>query len=150
MSKFYELEGNQTRLRLSERKRTRYLYNREMADKVIEVAPVGTRKYVPHEAIMQLVQQIVSEFHPQKVILFGSHAYGKPHTASDVDLLVVMETELTGAQQAVKVLHKIDLKFGVDLIVYTPQRLAQRLEWGDSFLKEIVAKGRVLYESPDA
>lgn len=121
-----------------------------MADHPVNVAPIGVRKRVPMKAIQQVVQQIVQKFHPKKVILFGSHAYGKPHTESDVDLLVIMETDVTGAQQAVQILRSIDLNFGVDLIVYTPQRFAQRLEWGDSFLREIQSRGRVLYESPDA
>ncbi len=114
---------------------------------MIEVAPVGTRKRVPLAAIQQVVQQIVEKFHPWKIILFGSHAYGTPHTESDVDMLVVMDTELTGAQQAVQIMHGISFNFGLDLVVYTPQRLDQRLHWGDSFLQEVVTKGRVMYES---
>ncbi len=114
-----------------------------MASVMVHVAPVGTRKRVPAAAIEQVVEQIVEKFHPQKVILFGSHAYGKPHSESDVDLLVVMETKLTGVQQAVKILRAINLNFGVDLVVYTPQRLYQRLQWGDSFLQEVITKGQV-------
>lgn len=117
---------------------------------MITVAPVGVRKRVPPAAIEQVVRQIVEKFHPQKVILFGSHAYGKPHTESDVDILVVMNTAQTGAQQAVEILTNIEANFGLDLVVYTPQRLEQRLLWGDSFLREVVTKGLVLYESPDA
>ena len=120
-----------------------------MVGKGIDVAPIGTRKRVPMGAIKQVVEQIVEQFHPQKVILFGSHAYGKPHTESDVDILVIMETELSGAQQAVKILQAINANFGIDLVVYTPQRLAQRLQWGDSFLLEVVTRGRLLYESVD-
>ena len=41
------------------------------------------------EGISRVVQQIVEKFHPQKVILFGSYAYGEPHEGSDLDLLVV-------------------------------------------------------------
>ena len=100
-------------------------------------------------AIEQVVEQIVERFHPDKVILFGSHAYGIPHPESDVDLLVVMETKRTGAQQAVEILRAINLNFGLDLVVYSPKRIKQRLDWGDSFLREVVTKGIVLYESSD-
>lgn len=100
-------------------------------------------------AIEQAVEQIVEKFHPHKVILFGSHAYGNPHPESDVDLLVVMETSRTGAQQAVEILQAVNSTFGLDLIVYTPQRITQRLNWGDSFLREVVTKGLILYESTD-
>jgi hypothetical protein len=58
-----------------------------------------------------------------------------------------MDTELTGAQQAVQIMHAINLNFGLDLVVYTPQRLDQRLLWGDSFLREVITKGQILYES---
>jgi uncharacterized protein len=120
-----------------------------MAGKMIAVPPVGTRKRVPKAAIDQVVEQIAQKFKPRKMILFGSHAYGTPKTTSDVDLLIVMETSLPGAQQAVQILHAIDLNFGLDLVVYTPERLEQRLAWGDSFLHEVVTKGKVVYESAD-
>jgi uncharacterized protein len=118
-----------------------------MTNQNIEVAPIGVRSHVPMAAIEQVVHEIAAQFHPQKVILFGSHAYGQPHTESDVDILIIMETELPGAQQAVRILHATHANFGLDLIVYTPQRLAQRLEWGDSFLQEVITRGKVLYES---
>jgi predicted nucleotidyltransferase len=80
---------------------------------------------------------------------FGSYAYGKPKPESDVDLLVIMDTQLSEIEQAATICRRIPYRFGLDLIVYTPRRLAQRLEWGDSFLKEITQRGVVLYESPD-
>jgi hypothetical protein len=61
-----------------------------------------------------------------------------------------MDTELKESQQALEIRRYLNIMFGLDLIVYTPERLAQRLEWGDSFLQEIVAKGVMLYEAPDA
>ena len=125
------------------------LYNEIMVEKAIDVAPVGKRNRVPMAAIEQTVEQIVEKFHPHKVILFGSHAYGNPHPESDVDLLVVMETSRTGAQQAVEILQAVNSTFGLDLIVYTPQRITQRLNWGDSFLREVVTKGLIIYESTD-
>ncbi|MBN1453622.1 MAG: nucleotidyltransferase domain-containing protein [Anaerolineales bacterium] len=57
---------------------------------VIEVPTVDKRKRIPQKAIDEVVRQIAEKFRPQKIILFGSYARGKPRPESDVDLLVVM------------------------------------------------------------
>jgi predicted nucleotidyltransferase len=100
--------------------------------------------------IQQVVQQIVERFHPQKVFLFGSHAYGEPTPDSDVDLLVTMETPLRNVDQAVEIRKEVDFPFPADLLVRTPQQIAERLALGDVFLREVLTKGLVLYEASDA
>ena len=97
--------------------------------------------------IKQLGAQIAKEFKPEKIILFGSHAYGKPHEGSDIDLLVIMPYEGGHAQQAIKILNTIDVWLPVDLLVRTPQEVKKRLEMGDFFMKEITSQGKVLYET---
>jgi len=111
---------------------------------------VDMRVRIPCEIIHELISRIASQFNPKKIILFGSYAYGNPRPESDVDLLVVMDTPLREAEQALRIRQHVNPLFGVDLLVYTPSRLEQRLEWGDSFLKEIIEKGLVVYESTDA
>jgi uncharacterized protein len=118
-----------------------------MNEVALSVPPVTVRSQIPFAAIEDIVQQIADRFHPQQIILFGSYAYGQPRPESDVDLLVIMETPLSETRQAVEILKAISYRFGLDLLVYTPQRLAQRLEWGDPFLSEIVTHGKVLYAS---
>ncbi len=113
------------------------------------VPPIHLRDRIPFTAIEDVVQQIASHFHPNRIILFGSYAYGNPQPESDVDLLVVMDTSMGETCQGVEILKGITYRFGLDVLVYTPQRLAQRLEWGDSFVREIVTQGKVLYESSD-
>ncbi len=105
---------------------------------------------VTDRAIQELVRRIVAGFQPQRILLFGSYAYGTPTPESDVDVLVVMDTPLREVQQAVAIYQALPHAFGVDLIVHTPARLAQRLELGDAFLHEIVSRGKVLYERPDS
>jgi predicted nucleotidyltransferase len=106
---------------------------------------------VPLWAIRRVVNQIVERFGPERIILFGSHAYGRPRENSDVDLLVVMETDRTPLQQAMKIVRDLDRGFyGLDLIVRTPHELQRRIGLGDFFLREITSKGRVLYERPGA
>lgn len=119
-------------------------------DGSLVVPTIDERVRIPEDVIRSLVRQIAEKFHPHKIILFGSYAYGKPHPESDVDLLVIMDTNLKESQQALEIRRYLNIMFGLDLLVYSPERLAQRLEWGDSFLQEIVSKGIVLYEALDA
>lgn len=105
--------------------------------------------YIPLN-VAEVAQQIAARFQPERIILFGSHAYGQPHPGSDVDMLVVMETPLKEAEQATRICQRIDYHFGLDLIVRTPATLRRRLALGDSFLREIIDQGIVLYERPDA
>lgn len=99
--------------------------------------------------IQHVVDQIVARFHPSKVWLFGSFAYGAPTPDSDVDLLIVMETSLRNVQQAVEIRKAVDFPFPVDLLVRTPQQIAARLALGDVFFREVLTRGIVLYETPD-
>lgn len=110
---------------------------------LVERLPSGR---VPRAAIRQYVRQVVEKFHPDKVILFGSHAYGKPHADSDVDLLIVMPTrnELT---QSTRIRQAVSAPFPMDLFVYRPEMLAKWLSWGDPYLREIIDKGIVLYDA---
>ena len=115
----------------------------------MKVPTIPGRTRIPWAAIQSVVDQIVAGFHPQRIILFGSYAYGTPKPESDVDLLVVMETSLSETAQAVQIYRQLQYRFGLDLILFTPQHLTQRLAWGDSFLKEITTQGKVVYESSD-
>ena len=114
---------------------------------VIEVPTIDQRKRIPQKAIDEVVRQIAEKFQPQKIILFGSYARGNPRPESDVDMLVVMETELKEVEQAIKICQQIQYRFGLDLIVHTPKRLAERLNMGDCFLRDVLKEGKVVYET---
>src|SRR5579884_3788541 len=81
---------------------------------------------IPRSAIRKYVHQIVEKFHPDKVILFGSHAYGKPDADSDIDLLIVMPTK-NELSQSIRIRRAIWAPFPMDLIVYRPETLAKWL-----------------------
>ncbi len=100
---------------------------------------------VPMSAIRGYARAIAERFQPDKIILFGSYAYGTPTPDSDVDLLVVMETKNPWSQ-AVRIDESLERGFALDLLVRTPRVLEQRIRWGDWFLREIVERGKVLYE----
>jgi len=116
----------------------------------MKVPVISHRRMISSAAIEDVVNQIVNQYQPLRVILFGSYAAGNPGPESDVDLLVVMDTQRSEAEQANEICQNIEYLFGLDLIVIAPQKLIQRLEWGDSFLKEVSRTGKVVYESSDA
>src|SRR5437899_875214 len=97
--------------------------------------------------IRNVIRQIVQQFHPQKVILFGSYAYGQPTEDSDVDLLVIMPFRGSAVKKAVQIDLKVRRSFAMDLIVRTPAKVRQRVQMGDWFMREIMEKGKVLYDA---
>jgi predicted nucleotidyltransferase len=103
---------------------------------------------VPMAAIRQYARQVAERFHPDKIILFGSHAHGTPHEDSDVDLLVIMPAR-NSIDQAVKIRCAFDTPFAMDLIVRTPYQWGWRIAERESFSTEINTKGIVLYDKED-
>ncbi len=100
--------------------------------------------------ILATCNDIAREFRPQRIVLFGSYAYGTPTEDSDADLLVVMDIpEEETRRQAVTIRQRIPRRFRMDLIVRTPRELAFRIEHNDWFYREILERGKVLYESAD-
>ena len=100
--------------------------------------------------IRKMCRRIAEEFKPEKIILFGSYAYGKPTMESDVDLAVVMEFEGGQAPQAHKITQRLNLPLPLDLLVYTPEQWRYRLEIGDRFIQEIAEQGKVMHEAAHA
>ena len=90
---------------------------------------------------------MAEEFKPERIVLFGSYARGKPTPDSDVDLLVVMDHRGRPADQSVEIRLRLRPPFPLDLLVRSPKTVQKRLALGDSFLKEILEKGQVLYEA---
>ena len=97
--------------------------------------------------ILSVANEIARRFQPERIILFGSYAYGTPNEDSDVDLLVVMPYEGRPAIIATEIRGAVRAGFPMDLIPITPERLKYRLEIEDFFLREVVEKGKVLYEA---
>lgn len=104
---------------------------------------------IDEQSIRELTEALVREYRPQRIILFGSRAKGTGGEGSDVDLLVIMRFEGHSALKAAEVLNRIRPRIPVDLLVRTPEQVRQRLEWNDFFLRDVVEKGKVLYESSD-
>ena len=103
---------------------------------------------VTRRDIQSVCDDIVREFTPLQVVLFGSYAYGAPTEYSDVDLLVVMPVAKSEArQQEIEIRERLDRPFRLHVLVHSPEDLAYRLAYNDWFLREITEKGAVLYET---
>jgi len=103
--------------------------------------------HIPLAAIRRFARQIAERFHPDKIILFGSYAYGQPHAESDVDLLVIMPA-YDVVNQSIRIGEAFETwPFSLDLIVRTDQQVKRGLKQNNWFLREIIDKGKVLYDA---
>jgi predicted nucleotidyltransferase len=111
-----------------------------------KVRPVGFPPVA--ETLPGAIARIVSELKPEKIILFGSYAYGNPTADSDVDLLVIMKTKAKEIDRYVAVSNLLyPRQFPVDILVKTPKEMeAEARKKGNYFMREILKKGKVLYE----
>src|SRR5487761_1120245 len=97
---------------------------------------------IPLTAIRRFARRIAERFRPEKIILFGSYAYGTPHVESDVDLLVIMPAYDT-VNQAIRICRAFERPFVFDLSVRTHKQIERGVREDDWFLREIVEKGKL-------
>lgn len=102
---------------------------------------------ISQQQIDDITMRIASSYHPDRIILFGSYAYGNPSEDSDLDLLVVLPFEGRPVYKSIEILEMLHPTVPLDLIVRTPEQLASRLAQHDFFLHEVIQKGKVLYEA---
>ncbi|MDI6883223.1 MAG: nucleotidyltransferase domain-containing protein [Patescibacteria group bacterium] len=96
--------------------------------------------------IKKIIKQIVEKYKPEKIVLFGSFAYGKPKASSDVDLLVIKKTTKPKVKRIKELLMKIKSNLPIEPLVYNPKELKERFNLGDFFFQDISKKGKILYE----
>ncbi len=96
--------------------------------------------------VEELGRRIAEEFDPERIILFGSYAYGAPREDSDVDLLVILPYEGSGFRKSVEILQRVRPQFPIDLIARRPEDTQRRFREGDPLIREVLERGRVLYE----
>jgi len=106
------------------------------------VNDTGSRKLID-----EIVRKIVKEYQPEKIILFGSYAYGTPNQDSDIDLLIIKETKERPIDRRVtvsKIIYDPKLRLSIEPIVITPEEI-NRQGMKDPFFREILTRGRILY-----
>lgn len=98
------------------------------------------------EQINEIVNRVVSNYHPEKIILFGSYAYGEPTEHSDLDLLIIKESNLPRYKRGREVRKYLrGMKVAVDLVVYTRDEVERWKEVKPAFITTVFEKGKVLY-----
>jgi predicted nucleotidyltransferase len=102
----------------------------------------GTR-LVDRRQIKAYCRVLAREFRPKKIILFGSYAHGKPTKDSDVDLVVIMPFRGSDTKKVVEIRGRVEAPFPMDLLVW-PSKRARKTDY---FTREIVSRGKVMYES---
>ena len=106
----------------------------------------GEATVVSMSDIYLLARRIAEKFHPERIILFGSYAYGTPTPDSDVDLLVVLPFEGKGFWKSLEILNDVKPQFPIDLIARRPEDTARRYAQGDPLIREALDRGKVLHE----
>jgi len=108
---------------------------------------IDQRRRVPMRAIRAIANIIAEKFDPEKIVLFGSHAYGHPKPWSDVDLLIVMDAPLGEWPLTEAIRESLPPRsFGLDILVRSQAEIDRRIAIDDWFLEEVMSKGKVLYE----
>ncbi len=98
--------------------------------------------------IREIIDKIVVEYHPEKIILFGSYAYGSPDDDSDIDLLIIKDTDERPIDRRVRIRRIVSdstRRIPFEPIVLTSLELQKRIDIGDQFIDEILTKGEVLH-----
>lgn len=106
-------------------------------------------KRASREVVEQLIGQVardMAKLDPVKVILFGSFARGDYHEASDIDLLVIKETDVPFLRRGLEVLEAIDARVHIEPFVYTPQEVKQMVDDQNPLILDALSEGKVIYE----
>jgi len=106
------------------------------------------RAMIEWAAIQRYCDAIAREFKPRRIVVFGSYAYGRPAKDSDVDVMVVMSySKRRRTRPSLAIRQRIAAGFPVDILVREPTEIARRLRSGDSFITDVITRGKVMYEA---
>ena len=101
---------------------------------------------ITFEEINQVSKEISEKFLPDKIILFGSYAYGNPSSISDLDLLVILPFQGKNFYKSLEIYQSLNLSFPIDILARTPEDTEKRFRLGDPLIREAMSKGKILYE----
>jgi len=98
--------------------------------------------------ISEIVEKIKKDYQPDKIILFGSYAYGTPTEDSDIDLFIIKNTKKDSIYrfaEVKKIVYSPDRIIPISPLVLTPNEIDEQLSHGNDFIKEVLKKGETLY-----
>jgi predicted nucleotidyltransferase len=102
---------------------------------------------ISEDKINEIVTTIATRFNPDKIILFGSYASGNPTSDSDLDLLIIQETDLPKHKRSFDIQKAlIGSMIPMDILIYTQNEFEKEMEENFSFLGSAVKTSKVLYE----
>jgi predicted nucleotidyltransferase len=102
-------------------------------------------RMVAREKIEDIRRQLIDKYKPERIILFGSSAWGT-EDINDIDLFIIKrDVPYYGADRILELYRMMDVDAAVDYIVYKPEEAEERLSLGDPFIRKIYEKGKVLY-----
>lgn len=100
--------------------------------------------------LQRVISDIKEKYKPEKIILFGSAVSGKRKKWSDADLVVIKRTKKKFCDRIEEIFSLVEHEISLDLLVYTPDEFQEMAKWNYFIQKEVLKKGRVLYESQEA
>lgn len=113
---------------------------------MIQNGSVMQRRVILEAELERCVKLLREHYDPQRILLFGSLAAGEVREWSDIDLVIIKETERRFLDRTREVLELLRPQVGIDVLVYTPDEFAQMVQQRAFVRDEIVGKGRVLYD----
>lgn len=117
-----------------------------MPDPATNIETIDTRRALLEAELNRYLTLLTKHYHPQKILLFGSMAIDQIGEWSDLDLVIIKDTEKRFLDRTKEVIQLLQPRIGADILVYTPEEFA-RLSQERAFVRdEIVRKGKVLYE----
>ena len=113
----------------------------------ISVREQGTGGLIPQETIGVIIRSIAERFSPHKIIMFGSYATGHPTPDSDLDLLLIMDTDLARYKRAtpIRLLFQ-PAPCAMEILVYTPEEVAHWNGTTNHIITEVMRDGKTVYE----
>lgn len=112
--------------------------------------PGNGARLISRQLVQNYCDDVAREFRPEKIILFGSYAGGRPTPDSDVDLLVILPFRGNDTAKAIQIRSRFNTPFPMDLLVRKPEFIATRLRERDMFVEAVMTQGRVMYENQHA
>jgi len=114
----------------------------------MEEAIVARRGVLQNE-LNRILEILIREYRPKKVILFGSMAQGSIEEWSDIDLFIIKESEKRHLDRVTEVIHLVHPTVGMDVFVLSPDEVKNALDDQNPYIEEILTEGKVLYEQKD-
>lgn len=95
----------------------------------------------------RFVKTLITEYSPEKIIIFGSLVSGKIREWSDIDMIIIKETDIPFLDRIKEIIRLLRPKAGFDIVVYTPEEFEELGRNRRFFREEILSKGKIIYDA---